>query len=112
LTLPVNGIETVVDEAAQVAVVDSRGKIRDDRVRRAEEAGVRRKERHGHGHGMRDRGRDGKDARFTSAQGVNWREIWSHGTDAVMDVPLAGVCEVLYGEGRQRDEEEESSSVS
>lgn len=36
-----------------------------------------------------------------------WREIWSRGTDAVMDVPLGGVCELLYGEGRERDSHDE-----
>ncbi|KAJ3534663.1 hypothetical protein NM208_g7446 [Fusarium decemcellulare] len=38
---------------------------------------------------------------------LRWREIWSEGTDAVMDIPLAGVCEVLYGEGREEDDEED-----
>ena len=33
--------------------------------------------------------------------------MWGEGTDAVMDVPLAGVCEVLYGEGRDWDSEVE-----
>ncbi|KAL6243612.1 hypothetical protein RBB50_009605 [Rhinocladiella similis] len=27
----------------------------------------------------------------------NWKMIWNEGTDAVMDVPIGGVCEVLYG---------------
>jgi hypothetical protein len=27
----------------------------------------------------------------------NWSFIWNEGTDAVMDVPIGGVCEVLYG---------------
>ena len=31
---------------------------------------------------------------------VNWKDIWSEGTDAVMDVPVGGVCEVLYGQER------------
>ncbi|EFX05541.1 pig-p domain containing protein [Grosmannia clavigera kw1407] len=26
----------------------------------------------------------------------DWNSLWSEGTDAVMDIPLAGVCEVLY----------------
>ncbi|KAI9652406.1 MAG: hypothetical protein M1831_006815 [Alyxoria varia] len=28
---------------------------------------------------------------------LDWQSIWSRGTDAVMDVPIGGVCEVLYG---------------
>ncbi|EXJ69872.1 uncharacterized protein A1O5_06945 [Cladophialophora psammophila CBS 110553] len=27
----------------------------------------------------------------------NWKLMWNEGTDAVMDVPIGGVCEVLYG---------------
>ncbi|CAK7215551.1 hypothetical protein SCUCBS95973_002513 [Sporothrix curviconia] len=27
----------------------------------------------------------------------DWTKLWNVGTDAVMDIPLAGVCEVLYG---------------
>ncbi|CAK7269530.1 hypothetical protein SEPCBS57363_003648 [Sporothrix epigloea] len=27
----------------------------------------------------------------------DWNRLWNVGTDAVMDIPLAGVCEVLYG---------------
>jgi len=36
----------------------------------------------------------------------DWKKLWSQGTDAVMDVPLGGVCEVLYGELREDGEEE------
>jgi phosphatidylinositol N-acetylglucosaminyltransferase subunit P len=109
LTLPVNGIETVVDEAAKVAVVDARGRIRDERRRRDLGMGMSRKDRLVARE--KERERESRDARFTSAKGVNWREIWSHGTDAVMDVPLAGVCEVLYGEGRQRDDTANGDAV-
>jgi len=34
---------------------------------------------------------------------VCWQEIWSEGTDAVMDVPVGGVCEVLYSQERNDD---------
>jgi phosphatidylinositol glycan class P protein len=110
LTLPVHGIETVVDDAAQVAVVDARGRIRDGGGRRRRRGGAEggagaRKDRFGTRERERERERDGRETRLASAQGLNWREIWSHGTDAVMDVPLAGVCEVLYGEGRAREED-------
>ncbi|EXJ60672.1 hypothetical protein A1O7_04825 [Cladophialophora yegresii CBS 114405] len=27
----------------------------------------------------------------------DWKLVWNEGTDAVMDVPIGGVCEVLYG---------------
>jgi hypothetical protein len=42
---------------------------------------------------------------------LNWRNVWNEGTDAVMDVPLAGVCEVLYGERRDVDEEIEEGDA-
>jgi len=39
-------------------------------------------------------------------QNLDWRNIWNEGTDAVMDVPLGGVCEVLYGSGKDEEEED------
>lgn len=92
LTLPLSSIETVVDEAAKVAVVDSKGRIK------ADGRGRRERERYW---------RDGGEANslLTPGGGLNWRAVWNEGTDAVMDVPLAGVCEVLYGEDRDYDEE-------
>ncbi|KAI1414865.1 PIG-P-domain-containing protein [Hypoxylon sp. FL1857] len=70
LTLPMTSLETIVDEAAKVATIDSKGRIRlGDRKPIAEE----------------------------KAKQLDWKNIWNEGTDAVMDIPLAGVCEVLYG---------------
>lgn len=125
LTLSLESVETVVDQAANVAVVDAKGRIR--RAKHGHQG-------HGHGHGEggkekgkrgkggskereRERERDGgRERRKTAAEkerererrrevllpngSLNWREVWNEGTDAVMDVPLGGVCEVLYGEGR------------
>lgn len=73
LTLPMSSIENIVDEAAHVAVLDSKGHVqrRSGYVEAA--TGVR----------------DGKD--------IDWKTLWNEGTDAVMDVPVGGVCEILYG---------------
>ncbi|MCJ1417044.1 hypothetical protein MMC32_003383, partial [Xylographa parallela] len=79
LTLPMCSVENIVDEAADVAVLDERGRI----VRKGKAGGVQRK---GEG-GWEGRG-EGK-----------WAARWSEGTDAVMDVPVGGVCEILYGDG-------------
>ncbi|KAH7626636.1 PIG-P-domain-containing protein [Sordaria sp. MPI-SDFR-AT-0083] len=101
LTLPLGSIETIVDEAAMMAVVDSRGHI----IRHDKKVEQRRQHGHyGHGHG-----RHGSTDRevLLPGGGLNWREVWNEGTDAVMDVPLAGVCEVLYGEGREKGAESE-----
>ncbi|KEY65107.1 hypothetical protein S7711_04197 [Stachybotrys chartarum IBT 7711] len=79
LTLPAASVETIVDGAGKLAVIDAKGRLRGRRG-----AGAERK---------------------VDASGrYRWREIWNEGTDAVMDVPLAGVCEILYGEGRQGSE--------
>ncbi|KAL8934283.1 MAG: hypothetical protein Q9211_005312 [Gyalolechia sp. 1 TL-2023] len=67
LTLPLNSIENIVDEAANIAVIDRR---RSARV-----------------HSM-DR---------SNASTRDWAELWDEGTDAVMDVPVGGICQVLYG---------------
>ncbi|KAK0748294.1 PIG-P-domain-containing protein [Apiosordaria backusii] len=102
LTLPMGSIETVVDEAAQVAVVDSRGRIK---------AVGRRpggnNNNNGQGHRRKGSGRSRDDEHAGggyNGQGLDWREVWNEGTDAVMDVPLAGVCEVLYGYGNGEEE--------
>jgi phosphatidylinositol glycan class P protein len=82
LTLPLSSIETIIDDTANVATIDGKGRMRSSYKKR--ERGARE--------GTRD-----------------WKIIWSQGTDAVMDVPLGGVCEVLYGDGREEEEEEEES---
>ncbi|KAK4128639.1 PIG-P-domain-containing protein [Parathielavia appendiculata] len=119
LTLPLESVETVVDEAAMVAVVDGKGRIlRGDKRRRRAGGG----KGSGSGSGLkggREQGREkqqpaaaGKDeGGLQGGSGLNWREVWNEGTDAVMDVPLAGVCEVLYSEGRDWDSEVEGDDV-
>ncbi|KAM5525615.1 Golgi complex component (vacuolar assembly/sorting protein VPS8) [Fusarium oxysporum f. sp. phaseoli] len=78
LTVPLSSVETVVDGAGKLAEIDAKGRLR----------GSRNRERKVHGDGR-----------------LRWREIWCEGTDAVMDIPLAGVCEVLYGEGKEDGED-------
>ncbi|KAI1186364.1 PIG-P-domain-containing protein [Nemania serpens] len=75
LTLPLTSIETIVDEAAKIAIIDGKGRIRPKGA--ADERGQVTEE---------------------TARELDWKCIWNKGTDAVMDVPLAGVCEVLYGD--------------
>ena len=73
LTLPMSSIESIVDEAAQVAILDSKGRIR-------------RKQRSGTSVAVPQ-----------DPSTFDWKSAWSEGTDAVMDVPIGGVCEILYG---------------
>jgi phosphatidylinositol glycan class P protein len=103
LTLPMGSLGTVVDEAGVVAVVDSKGRIKGGLEGRRREKERRERERKGKDgrrknreRAERDRERE-RDSGMTSTGALNWKEVWNEGTDAVMDVPLAGVCEVLYG---------------
>lgn len=83
LTLPLKSLETVVDEAAKVAIVDSKGRLK---LKGAVEGGAKVSEQR--------------------ALEVEWRQVWNKGTDGVMDVPLAGVNEVLYGYGAGDEDED------
>ncbi|KAL8669190.1 MAG: hypothetical protein Q9168_006214 [Polycauliona sp. 1 TL-2023] len=67
LTLPMNSIENIVDEAANIATVERQKKTRIDSSAVAEDE-------------------------------VPWASVWDEGTDAVMDIPLGGVCQILYGQ--------------
>ena len=72
LTLPLGSLGAIVDEVGVVAVVDQDGKL------------------------------VGKGRRYDMDERVGdwrWRDAWSYSTDAVLDVPVGGVCEVLYGDG-------------
>ncbi|KAF4631654.1 hypothetical protein G7Y89_g6472 [Cudoniella acicularis] len=80
LTLPLSSIETIIDDAANIATLDGRG--------RKTAQGNKKRER-----------------AETSLK--DWKTAWSVGTDAVMDVPLGGVCEVLYGDFREDFDEDE-----
>ena len=73
LTLPMSSIENIVDEAAQIAVVDSKGRI------------------------QKNAGSLHTEADLPDPSRTEWKTLWNEGTDAVMDIPIGGVCEVLYG---------------
>ena len=81
LTLPMSSIENIVDEAANVAVLDGRGRIKRKGKTKNERVGDKGK-------------RKGDDSGK-----MDWKKAWREGTDAVMDVPVGGVCEILYGDG-------------
>lgn len=62
LTLPMDSIENIVDDAANIAAIDHQGYVR-------------------------------------ASSDMDWAALWNEGTDAVMDIPVGGVCEVLYSHG-------------
>lgn len=77
LTLPLDDLETIVDEAGKVATIDSKGRIK----------------------------LGGGPIEEAKARQLDWRNCWNEGTDAVMDVPLGGYCELVYaGLGRSEDD--------
>lgn len=81
LTDPLKSVETIVDGVSKVAVIDSKGRLR---------------------------GSTNRERKVDASGKLRWREVWTESTDAVLDIPLAGVCEVLYGEGREDVQEDES----
>jgi phosphatidylinositol glycan class P protein len=95
LTLPLHSIENLVDECAQVAVVDRKtGEIVRDPVLVTDKLHEKDKEK---GTARTSRSNSFSAYQFSVAEHVDWKGFWSTGTDAVMDVPIGGVCEILYG---------------
>nr|POE65094.1 meiotically up-regulated gene 84 protein [Quercus suber] len=103
LTLDMGSVECLVDEAANIAVVDATGKIvRDDRP------SWRSPSPHREVRGKQGKGKNGGHSRQGSGSvkpELDWRLLWNEGTDAVMDIPIGGVCEILYGAGDVEDHE-------
>lgn len=98
LTLGLSNVENLVDAAANVAVVDERGRIvrkggRSAAVVDGGGGACRTANQKGLGIGERD----------VEMAELDWATLWNEGTDAVMDIPIGGVCEVLYGAGRLKD---------
>lgn len=93
LTLPLNNVETIVDGAAKLAVIDAKGRIRGSNRSSSSSGGSRERK---------------KKCDATTNGRLRWREVWNEGTDAVLDIPLAGVCEMLYGDGREELDDSDS----
>lgn len=108
LTLPMGSVECVVDEAANVALVDGKGRLRKGGSKMdltgsnvnggGGGGGGGSWARSSHGMGLLMNGNHGQ-----RREKIQWRNLWSQGTDAVMDIPIGGVCEVLYGEEKDPD---------
>jgi phosphatidylinositol N-acetylglucosaminyltransferase subunit P len=90
LTLGLESIETIVDDAANIATIDAKGRMRPS-----------------HGRGNSGRKKEKVKEGKIPVDKKDWKTLWSEGTDAVMDVPLGGVCEVLYGEGRDEADDDD-----
>lgn len=117
LTLDMAMVECLVDEAGDIAVLDERGNIKkagwQERRGNVEEKGRTGRTKGGYIPKKQGRSRndrldmtkvdlhDGTDEDGDEGKLLDWNTLWNEGTDAVMDVPIGGVCEVLYGQGRQ-----------
>lgn len=100
LTLPLNSIENLVDECAQVAVVNRKTRqIVRDPVLVTDKLHEQDKEKGTRANAPLGRRNSFSAYQFSASDDVDWKEFWSTGTDAVMDVPIGGVCEILYGNG-------------
>ncbi|KAH8682150.1 PIG-P-domain-containing protein [Xylariales sp. PMI_506] len=111
LTLPLGSLETVVDDAGQVAVVDPKtGRLRSGSARARIAAAAVAAAASQHRNPPRPTASGGGEPlrRIAEhkARAIDWRTVWNVGTDAVMDVPLAGVNEVLYGYHSSGDEDD------
>ena len=94
LTLPMHSIENLVDDVANVAVIDGKGRMR---------CGGAAKMKNPNATTALTVGGGGRPW----LRGLDWSGIWNEGTDAVMDVPIGGVCEVLYGGGEEGDDDDD-----
>jgi phosphatidylinositol glycan class P protein len=100
LTLPMQSIENLVDEASQVAIVDKDGKV----IRPKKLSRFQGSSKVGRQHMRQSSGAGRNPYGPLGGKDVNWRNIWDEGTDAVLDIPIGGVCEILYGAGRQQSD--------
>lgn len=101
LTLPLSSCENLVDECGQIAVIDRRTR----KIARNHDAGTgqerekeKKKEKGGKGNDPGSRSNSSSAYQFGASEDVDWRNLWSIGTDGVLDIPIGGVCEILYGQ--------------
>ena len=89
-----------MDAKGRVAVLDADGRMVESRKQRKDDGdkgiskGKKGRKDGGRRGGLNEAAREGQ----RREKEINWREAWSVGTDAVLDVPIGGVCEVLYGD--------------
>lgn len=101
LTPPMTSIENIVDEAANIAVIDGKRRRRpggSDNMK----SGSATSQTMSTTQNRRAPGHAGSGGAMAGAN-LLWKDVWAEGTDAVMDIPIGGVCEVLYGRDREED---------
>ncbi|KAK5167565.1 uncharacterized protein LTR77_007264 [Saxophila tyrrhenica] len=108
LTVPMHAVESLVDEAAHVAVVDGKGQLVFQEKKSWQKEGGKKDG----GKGTRKKGGRSRQGSLNMEHSavdtsqLDWRTLWNEGTDAVMDIPIGGVCEILYGQHDDSDDED------
>jgi len=97
LTLPLSSCENLVDETAQIAVIDRRSRtiMRSHAVKSDSQDTKEKTEKASGTRGPKD---SLPPHCFSPSEETDWKSWWSISTDAVLDVPIGGVCEILYAD--------------
>ena len=120
LTLGVGELDCLVDEKGRVAALGNDGVVAGMGRHGEGKGGSREKEEVNEANHMEDRigestrrkkRRKGRGNDKKRGEEPDWKRLWSVGTDAVLDVPIGGVCEVLYGETRDADGDERQKDM-
>ncbi|PWW72205.1 PIG-P-domain-containing protein [Tuber magnatum] len=115
LTRGLDHLECIVDDAAKIANVDFGAEPEAPEDEITDSSGVsvniggkppkkeeKRSVRRGRAESVSERWK-GTGVLENDGQ-RDWKALWNRGTDAVMDIPVGGVCEVLYGDAREREQ--------
>ena len=95
LTLGLSDVACLVDEKGTLAVVDADGRIIRGETSSWSVGADKKKKKDAQNKKKRES--DIKRAMDDKKDELDWSILWNEGTDAVLDVPIGGVCEVLYG---------------
>ncbi|RPA84240.1 PIG-P-domain-containing protein [Ascobolus immersus RN42] len=108
LTRPLGAVEGITDSCSKVASIHGvqNSTTREGDSGRSPAGGKQQVKQNVRRRGARRHSRVDRQIReeLMGGEGKDWKALWNVGTDAVMDIPIGGVCEILYGS--LRDEEE------
>ena len=106
LTRKMGSIENAVDHVGQIAVlgykINRQSSSRSVRSTTSSRTGTRNSSRVRGGYSAPGtpviaKRKERDPPRIVMGDKYDWDNIWNKGTDAVLDIPIGGVCEVLYG---------------
>jgi len=111
LTLPMKSVECIMDESANMAVLDGNSRLSKGGSKVTVKVSTRGAVNGswGRNSGLMTTNASGNNGQRRWGGGgggserIPWKNLWNEGTDAVMDIPIGGVCQVLYGDARDAD---------